>query len=68
MKEGREFNEAQSITTLSTIEYTLVEKMQEINEKIRNAEDSDELQKLSTILSSLLENLERIRKLGRRRS
>jgi len=68
VKEGREFNEAQSITTLSTIEYTLVEKMQEINEKIRNAEDSDELQKLSTILSSLLENLERIRKLGRRRS
>jgi len=53
---------------LSTIESTLMEKMQEINEKIRSTDDSDELQKLSRILSSLLENLERIRKLGKYRS
>jgi len=68
VKEGREYNEAQSITTLSTIEYTIMEKLQEINEKIRNTDDSDDLQKLSTILSSLLENLEKIRKLGKYRS
>ena len=68
VKEGREFDEAQSITTLSTIEYTLMEKLQEINEKIRDTGDSDEIQKLSAVLSSLLENLERIRKLGRYKS
>jgi len=68
VKEGEELAEAQHITTLSTIENTLLEKMLEINEKIRSTNDSDELQKLSMILSSLLENLKRIRSLGKRRS
>lgn len=61
VREGREFDEAQSITALSTVEQTLLEKMMEINEKIRGTNDSDELQKLSMLLSSLLENLRRIR-------
>jgi len=67
VREGREFDEAQSITTLSTIEHTLMEKLQEVNERMRITDDADELQKLSTILSSLLENLEKIRSLGKRK-
>ena len=65
VKEGEESAEAQSITTLSTVEYTLIEKMREINERIRGTNDADELQKLSAVLSSLLENLEKIRRLGK---
>jgi len=67
VKEGEESAEAQSITTLSTVEYTLMEKMREVNEKIRNTNDADEIQKLSNVLSSLLENLEKIRNLGKRK-
>ena len=67
VKEGQEVAEARSITMLSTVEYTLMEKMQEINEKIRNTNDADEIQKLSNVLSSLLENLEKIRNLGKRK-
>jgi len=67
VKEGEESAEAQSITTLSTVEYTLIEKMREINERIRGTNDADELQKLSAVLSSLLENLEKIRRLGKRK-
>ena len=61
VKEGREFDEAQSITTLSTVEQTLLRKIVEVNEKIRGTNDSDDLQRLSMLLSSLLENLKRIR-------
>ena len=61
VKEGREFDEAQSITTLSTVEQTLLGKIVEVNEKMRGTNDSDDLQRLSMLLSSLLENLKRIR-------
>jgi len=65
VKEGQEFAEAESIGTLSVVEHTLMEKLQAVNEKIRNTEDVDEIQKLSATLFSLLENLEKIRKLGK---
>jgi len=68
VKEGREFDEAQSITALSTVEQALLEKVLEINEKIRSTDDSDDLQKLSAILSSLLENLRIIRGLRKHKS
>jgi len=67
VKEGQEFDETQSITTLSAVEHTLIGKLQEINEKMRNTDDSSDLQKLSVTLSSLLENLEKIRKLRKYR-
>ena len=65
VREGREFDEAQSITTLSTVEQTLLGKIMEVNEKIQGTNDSDELQRLSMLLSSLLENLKRIRSFKR---
>ena len=68
VKEGEEIGKAQHLTTLSTIENTLLEKMLEVNEKIRTTNNLDDLQKLSLTLSSLLENLNRIRTLGKRRS
>ena len=61
VKEGEEYDEARSITMLSTVEQTLLDKILEVNEGIRAASDLDDLQKLSVTLSSLLDNLKRIR-------
>jgi len=61
VKEGEEISEAQSIAALSIVEQTLFEKILEINDKIKGAENLDDLQRLSATLSSLLENLRRIR-------
>ena len=61
VKEGEEISEAQGIAALSTVEQTLFEKILEINDKIKGAENLDDLQRLSATLSSLLENLRRIK-------
>jgi len=61
VREEQEFDEAKSITALSSVEHTLVEKILEINEKMQSTNDSDDLQKLNAILSSLLENLKKVR-------
>jgi UPF0148 protein len=45
------------------LEATLLSKVQQIQDKIQNTEDMDELQKLSAALSELLSNLERIKKM-----
>lgn len=50
---------------LGTLESTVLVKLQEIEKKIKDEMDPHELQKLSTLLSMLLENLERIRKMKR---
>lgn len=50
---------------LGKLESTVLVKIQEIEKKIKNETDSHELQKLSDLLSTLLENLERIRKMKR---
>jgi hypothetical protein len=44
------------------MEATLIAKVQATQEKIEREENPEELQKLNTTLSGLLENLERIRK------
>ena len=70
VREGQEFDEAQRLTVLtalSSLERTLLDKMMEINEKIRDTNDPDDLQRLSVLLSSLLENLKSVRSLGKRR-
>ena len=65
VKEGTSPAEAASPMLLSTLESTVLVKLQEIEKKIKNETNPNELQKLSGLLSMLLENLERIRKMKR---
>jgi len=48
---------------MDKLEATLLSKVQEIQGKIQQTEDVAELQKLSTALSELLSNLEKIKKM-----
>jgi uncharacterized Zn finger protein (UPF0148 family) len=49
-------------TAFGNIEMTLLTKIEEIRCRLQGTEDSDELQKLSTTLSQLLDSLEKIRR------
>ena len=60
--------EAAKITgsvVLNNLEATLLEKIQDIQKKMQQEENVEELQKLGTTLSGLLENLEKLRKAKR---
>ncbi len=48
---------------LDTLESTLLAKVQEIQSKMQNEQNVEELQKLASVLSGLLENLEKTRKI-----
>jgi uncharacterized Zn finger protein (UPF0148 family) len=62
VKEGEEEARATSFIALEGMEATLLAKVQALQNRIEHEENPDELQKLNTALSGLLENLERIRK------
>ena len=57
-KEGDKTAESSSLQTLET---TLTAKIQEIQGRIQKTEDVEELRKLSSTLSELLNSLEKIR-------
>ena len=61
VKEGEEPKVASS-AMMDKLEMTLLAKVQAIQEKMDREENPEELHKLNTALSGLLENLERIRK------
>jgi len=63
VKEGTQPAEATGPLLLSTLEATILTKIQEVDVKIREEKDPENLQRLSTILSTLLESLERIRRM-----
>jgi len=63
VKEGQTPEEATRPILLSTLESTLLTKMQEIEKRIKEENDPEQLQKLTTTLSSLLEDLNKIRKM-----
>lgn len=65
VKEGTSPPEAASSALLGTLESTVLGKIQEIEKNIKSETDPHELQKLSGLLSTLLENLEKIRKMKR---
>jgi UPF0148 protein len=67
VKEEREADEAQQLAALSMVEETIMGKMMEINERLREADDPEELRRLSLLLSGLLENLKSIRALRGRK-
>jgi UPF0148 protein len=62
VKEGEEPEKAGN-AAYDKLEATLLAKVQNIQDKIQNTEDVEELQKLSIALSELLGNLEKIKKM-----
>ena len=62
VKEGEEPEETSCIA-YAKVEAILIEKVQEIQNKIQKTENIEELQKLSSALSELLNNLEKIKKI-----
>ena len=62
VKEGEETDKT-GTSAYEKLEETLLSKVQELQGKIQNTENIEELQKLSTALSELLSNLEKIKKM-----
>jgi len=63
VKEGETTAEATRTLTLNTVESTLLTKIQEIEKKLKEETDAAQLEKLTVTLASLLENLEKIRRI-----
>ena len=62
VKEGESAAEVASSIAMSTLETTLMSKIRDIEKRINEEKDIEQLQKLSNALNTLLENLEKIRK------
>lgn len=67
VREGEESREIEFLSTLSRTESTLLMKIWEINERLRVEDNPDEVHKLSALMSNLLDNLEKIRKIEKMR-
>jgi len=65
VKEGETPEEATKPIVLSGLESTVLAKIQEIETKIKTETDPTQLEKLSATLATLLENLEKIKKMKR---
>ena len=66
IKEGETPEEATSALTMSTLEATLMSKIQEIQKRIDEEKDIEQLQKLSNTLNMLLGNLETVKRTKKR--
>jgi len=65
LKEGESSIGATSQVLLTSLESTILTKIEEMEGKLREEKDAEQLQRLGTLLSTLLENLERIRRMKR---
>jgi len=65
VKEGETTAEATRPILLSTLESTVLTKIQDLEKRLKEETDPSQLEKLTATLSSLLENLEKIRKMKR---
>jgi len=65
VKEGETPEEAAKPIVLSTLESTVLAKIQEVEAKIKEEKDPAQLEKLSATLGTLLENLEKIKRMKR---
>jgi len=63
MKEGESPAEVSSPMMLTSLETTILSKIQEVERRIKEETDVEQLNKLGAILSTLLENLEKVRKI-----
>ncbi len=62
LREGQTIDNTQNQARLLTLEKTLMAKIDAVETRIKNEEDANELQKLNTLLTSLLESLERLKR------
>lgn len=65
VREGETPEEAAKPIVLSGLESTVLAKIQEVEAKIRGEKDPAQLEKLSSTLATLLENLEKIKRMKR---
>jgi UPF0148 protein len=63
LKQGEEPTRATGSMALESLEATLLVKVQEIQCKMQKEDNPEQLQKLGTTLSGLLENIDKIRKI-----
>jgi UPF0148 protein len=63
LKEGEEPTKTTGSKGMETLEATLLAKVHDLQGKIERTENVDELQKLSTALSELLDSLDKVRRL-----
>ncbi|MEM2914717.1 MAG: Sjogren's syndrome/scleroderma autoantigen 1 family protein, partial [Candidatus Bathyarchaeia archaeon] len=63
VKEEESVEAVKGLIMLDEVESTLLMKIKEINERIQKESSIEELQRLSIILSNLLENLDKTRKI-----
>ena len=63
VKEGEEQPKTASNAGLETLEATLMAKVQDVQGKIQCTENVDELQKLTSALSELLDSLEKVKRI-----
>ena len=61
VKEGEQESESSRTPVFSSLESTILEKIQEIEKQVAKETDAEKLNILGTLLSTLLENLEKIR-------
>jgi UPF0148 protein len=66
VKEGETPTQATSSMSMNTLEATLMSKIGDIEKRINEEKDIEQLQKLSNTLNALLENLEKVRKSKKR--
>lgn len=62
VRQGEETSKVTSSMALDSLEVTLLVRVQEIQNKMQNTDNAEELQKLGTALSGLLDNIEKIRR------
>lgn len=65
VKEGTTPTEATGPVVLEALESTVLTKIQDIEKKIKGETDPKQLERLSSLLSKLLENLEKLRNMKR---
>jgi UPF0148 protein len=65
MKEGESSIGATSPMLLTSLESTVLAKIEETDGKLKEEKDPEKLQKLGALLSTLLEDLEKIRRMKR---
>ncbi|MBC7129875.1 hypothetical protein H5T51_01465, partial [Candidatus Bathyarchaeota archaeon] len=62
VKEEEEVAKIKSAMALENLERTILAKIDELQRRMQEETDIDEMQKISTAISELLESLERIRR------
>ncbi len=67
VKEGEDVITAASHLLLSSLEETLLRKLNELNKMMKEEDDLGRLVELSTLIARILDNLEKVRRIARMR-